>query len=372
MRVLKSVERSGKRALMRVVGVFLRAPRVPVDQVRTSAFRRILVVRQHNQMGDMLLAVPALRAIKKTHPRAQLHVVSSTLNGGVMRICPYVDRVHTYDKRNPMSHIALVRELRRQRFDLVIVLHTVSFSFTSLALAVLSGARLRVGSTSPSIGDSLTGSYLSVTLPLPLGDELSGMNEAEHNLYPLRAIGMTTGNISPEIEPDEESRRRAAEAAAVGWSDGTVRLAIHPGAGKTENIWPPERFAGVLNRIAAAMPVSVIVVEGPRDRAAVEALLCATDVAVTTLRGRSIGEVAALLQLADLTLCNDTGIMHVAAAAGARTLAVFGPTDPVRWAPRCEGLTVVRGEDGSLLSVDVARVADEAMAVLGKSVSSAD
>ena len=97
-----------------------------------------------------------------------------------------MDRVFTYDKRRPLSHLRMIRDLRAERFDLAIVLHTVSFSFTSLVLAALSGARVRIGSTSAGVGDSLTGSYLNVTLPLPDAATLAAMmNETEHNLFPL-------------------------------------------------------------------------------------------------------------------------------------------------------------------------------------------
>jgi ADP-heptose:LPS heptosyltransferase len=315
-------------------------------------------------MGDMLLAVPALRAIKRAHPEASVQVVSSTLNQGVMRICPYVDDVHVYDKSNVWSHVGLVRALRRQHFDVVIVLHTVSLSFTSLVLAVLSGARVRVGSTSHRVGDVLTGSYLNLTLPLPDGGELATMNEAEHNLYPLRALGMTTDDIGPEIAPRDDSRLWAMGFARTAWVDGAVRLVVHPGAGKAENIWPPERFAEVVDRIAQERRVSLVVVEGPRDRAAVDSFRAACSVDGVVVRGRSIGDVAALLQLADLTLCNDTGVMHVAVAAGARTLAVFGPTDPQRWAPRRDCLSIVRAQDGRLQSLGPKQVAAEALSLL--------
>ena len=361
---VKSLERTGKRALMAGIGRALNARPVTMDEFRAMRFERILVIRQHNQMGDMMLAIPAFRAIRETYPGARIAVVSSRLNRGVLANSPYVDDVFTYDKRSPVRSSGLVGRLRAQRFDLAIVLHTVSFSFTSIALAVLSGARVRIGSTSRRVGDSLTGSYLNLTLPLPGDAELATMNEAEHNLYPLRAVGITTADISPLLVPGPENERWAEDAAARCWRDGTTRLAVHPGAGKVENIWPPARWAAVVDALSRDRALSLAIIEGPADAEAVRAFQAACRVPGTVIRGRPILDVAALFRRADLVLCNDTGVMHVAAAARARVLAVFGPTDPLRWAPRCEGLEIVRSPGGKLLDLEADEVAARAREVL--------
>jgi ADP-heptose:LPS heptosyltransferase len=357
---LKTFERSGKRALMGSLGRFLHARPIPVDEFKSMRFDRILVIRQHNQMGDMMLAVPALRAVRETYPGARIGVVSSTLNRGVLVNSPFLDEVFTYDKRRPWSHLQMIARIRARRYDLAIVLHTVSFSFTSLLLAVLARARVRIGSTSRALGDALTGSYLNLTLPLPDDATLAGLNEAEHNLYPLRAVGITTDDIAPLLVPGEASDRWADGFATTCWRAGTLRVAVHPGAGKASNIWPPERFATVVDDLNAAKPVSLAIIEGPRDAESVLAFQRACRVPGTVVRGRAITDIAALLKRADLVLCNDTGVMHVAAAARARVLAVFGPTDPFRWAPRCANLRVVRAPDGDLRQLEAAAVAREA------------
>jgi len=186
------------------LGVFLRARPIGADEFRAMVFRRILVIRQHNQMGDMMLAVPALRAIRQSYPDSSIGVVSSTLNRGVLINSPYVDRVFTYDKTRPASAVEMLQRIRKEQYDLAIVLHTVSFSFTSVMLAVLSGARVRIGSTSRALGDALTGSYLNMTLPLPDETTLARLNEAEHNLFPLRAVGITTDDIAPLLVPGDQ------------------------------------------------------------------------------------------------------------------------------------------------------------------------
>jgi heptosyltransferase-2 len=364
---LKSIERSGKRALMRGIGGFLRARPIGVEEFESMRFDRILVIRQHNQMGDMMLAIPALRAVRETYPNASIGVVSSTLNAGVLVNSPYLDRVFTYDKRRPWSEAGMVARIRAERYHLAIVLHTVSFSFTSLALAVLSGARVRIGSTSRAIGEALTGSYLNLTLPLPDDATLAGLNEAEHNLFPLRWVGITTEDIAPLLVPGADSEQWADAVALQCWREGTLRLAVHPGAGKVANIWPPERFAAVVDDLNARRTVSLAIVQGPRDAEAVLAFQRACGVAGTVVRGRSITDVAALMQRADLVLCNDTGVMHVAAAARARVVAVFGPTDPFRWAPRCDNLRIVRAPGGNLQTLGPPAVVDAALEWLGAS-----
>lgn len=345
---------------MRALSGFLRARPIPPDEFRALRFDRILVVRQHNQMGDMMLATPALRAIRETYPHARIGVVTSMLNRGVLANSPFVDRVFTYEKRRPHTHAAMWRALRAEKFDLAIVLHTVSFSFTTLMLAVISGARVRIGSTSPRINDALTGSYLNITLPLPDASQLAGMNEAEHNLFPLRAVGITTNDLSPLIVPGEASERWADQNASDSWREGTLKLAVHPGAGKTENIWKPQNFAMVVDMLGRAREITLVVVQGPADSASVRAFLDACHFTGTVVRGRSITDVAALMKRADLVVCNDTGVMHVACAAGARVLGIFGPTDPVRWAPRSPGLRIVRAPGGDLRALSPATVVREA------------
>jgi ADP-heptose:LPS heptosyltransferase len=362
---IKEFERSSKWRFMWLLARMLKARPLEPEFFRNGRFGKILVIRQHNQMGDMILAIPAFRAIKNAWPDSPIGVLSTTLNRGVLVNNPYVDDLYLYDKKKAYGLLPLIRDIRRERYDLVIVLHTVSFSFTSVALAVLSGARYRVGSTSRELGDSLTGSYLNLTLPLPDEDELARMCETEHNLYPLREIGAETDDLSPVIVPTAGSERWAKEFDEEHWRAGSVRLAVHPGAGKTENIWPPQNHAEVVNELARTAPVGLVVVEGPRDEESVAAFLQACDVDAAVVRGRGIGDVAALLRRADLVVCNDTGVMHVAAAAGATTLAVFGPTDPFRWAPRSPGLSIVRAPGGRLADLTPERVATRAREIIG-------
>jgi ADP-heptose:LPS heptosyltransferase len=337
------------------------------EEILAARPRRVLVVRQQNQMGDMLLATPAYRAIKESLGSPEVGVVTARINRGVLLNHPHVDRVFTYHNRDPLGAARMIREIRRERYDLAIVLHTVSFSFTSALIGLLSGARVRVGSTSHPFGHDLGSAFYHLELPLPSKEELAIMNEAEHNLFPLRALGIDTADLSPVMAVTDESSRFARVFVERTAKPGRKRIVVHPGAGKTENVWPPERFAETVNRIAERIEADFCVVKGPRDERHVEDFRRAVKAPFTILEGRPIGDVAAVLRDADLVLCNDTGIMHVACAVGARTLAVFGPTDPVRWAPRSPSLDVIRAENGDLSRLDPGAVAERALGAIARS-----
>jgi len=365
MGVIKTIERRGKRFLVRLASRLVKTSPMSAEEILAARPRRVLVVRQQNQMGDMLLATPAYRAIKESLGAPEVGVVSARINRDVLLNHPYVDRVYTYHNRDPLGAARMIRDIRRQRYNLAIVLHTVSFSFTSALIGLLSGARARVGSTSDPFGHALGGAFYNLELPLPTKEELARMNEAEHNLYPLRALGIDTADLSPIMAPSAENARFAGDFIERKAKPGRKRIVVHPGAGKTENVWPPERFAEVVNRLGDRIEADFCVVKGPRDERHVENFGRAAKVPFAVLEGRSIGDVAAVLRDADLVLCNDTGIMHVACAVGANTLAVFGPTDPARWAPRCQNLIVIRAENGDLARLDTDAVVERALGAIG-------
>lgn len=367
----KGVERAGKLALARFAALFLDRRRVDPASLAGPRVERLLVIRQHNQMGDMLLAVPAFRGLRRRFPDARITLVAAPINAEAARRVPYVDEVLTYAKRehrrDPFGLPRFVRELRRRRFDAVIVLSTVSFSVTSMLLAAASRARVRIGSTSASFGHDLSARFYHIELPLPSPAELGRMHESAHNLYPLAAIGVREDDLSSLLVPTEAEERDAERFAAAAFGAGTPFIVVHPGAGKSANIWPAERFAAVAERFAAPAGAGVVAVRGPVDGGAADAFLRALGRPPAVVSTPAIGFLGALMKRAACTLCNDTGVMHVAGAVGARCVAVFGPTDPLRWKPVGDRVVAVRSRDGRVESVGVETVlaAAEGLAGLG-------
>lgn len=358
----KRIERAAKKAIARILAVFIDKRRISAAEVAGMKISSLLVIRQHNQMGDMLLAVPAFRGIRRKFPEARIALVASPINAAVAMRIPYIDEVFVYDKRvfrsNPLALAKFISTLRKKRFDAAIVLNTVSFSITSMILAAVSGARVRVGSTSAPFGHDLSSLFYHLELPLPGAEELSSMHESLHNLYPLESIGVVEQDLSSKIvpTPQEELDAERFVTAAVGAKPFVV---IHPGAGKKANLWPAERFAAVSRILGQRHGIETIAVRGPLDREAMDSFLKCTSSKPSVLINPDAGFLAAVMKRAKCTVCNDTGIMHIAGAVGACCVAVFGPTDPSRWKPTTESVSAVRAADCCIESVIVEDVVAE-------------
>ncbi len=306
---------------------------------------RILIVRQHNQMGDMVCATPCFRAIRETWPRARTALVTAPVNREVVAHNPHLDQLMLFEQRlwrQPAALAAWLRALRAFRADLAIVLNSVSFSATSGFLALWSGARWVIGGDGEAFGSEVSRAY---SLRLPASPVLD-RHAVRHGLAPLEAVGITTSDRSTVLVPSAADQAAAAQLAARLLPPGPF-WAMHPGAGKAQNCWPAERFADLARR-AARTQHPVLVLHGPADAAALARFSQALgepapgSSPVVVGPRLTIGAGAALLARAERFLCNDTGVMHVAGALGVPTLALFGPTDPELWKPPTDRVVALR------------------------------
>jgi len=351
----KWIERKGKNLLSRVLAFFLGADNTLPGVPGGIGIERILVIRQQNQMGDMLLAVPALRGIRNRFPEAEISLIAATINAEVVKNNPFIDELFVYTKRrylkNPLALLRMIGAIRKRDFDLVIVLNTVSFSVTSMLLAVVSGAGIRAGVSSRPFGNDLSERFYHIELPLPSDEETERMHESEHNLYPLSALGVEESDISSLLVPAGEDIDLAERF--VRESVGGDFLLIHPGAGKVANIWPPSNFAAAADHLSGKHSLKIVAVEGPADAVSFAGFIQSCSSEAVALRSPSVGCLGAVMKKAALTLCNDTGIMHIAGAVDAPAVAVFGPTDPDRWKPPVANVVAVRSDDHRVESVSV-------------------
>jgi ADP-heptose:LPS heptosyltransferase len=357
--VIKEWERAGKRVLTRAVGQALRA-RGPAGAMPDLAdLDAVLLVRQQNQLGDMLLSTPLFRAVRERAPRARIDLLVAPPNVDAVRNTARCDEVLCYDKkalfRPPLRAKRFLERLRDARYDLALVVSTVSFSYTSVWLAALAGARWRAGRPEPGgAGRETAERVFHWTLPEPV----PGRHQSAVNLDLVAPFGATSTDLAPEIflTGAERAAGERALTDAIGAPGDGLRVLIHPGAGKLPNRWPAIRFG----EVAAALRAEghrVAVATGPSETGLFAGVDAGARTELPRLSQLPVREVGGAFAAADLALVNDTGVLHLAAAVGTPTLGLFGPTDPRQWCPASPAVRYLQAPGGALdnLATDTVR-----------------
>jgi ADP-heptose:LPS heptosyltransferase len=289
-----------------------------------------LVIFRALQIGDMLCAVPALRALRQALPEARIALVGLPwAEQFASRFARYVDEFiafpgHTaFPEQQVRQHelADFYAGMRARRFDVALQMHGNGQHSNLVARAF--GARALAG-----YGDR-KGADGERFLPFPeTGEE------------PLRLLQLTAHLGAPDSGSalefpitDADERELGASGLAAGLDDGSY-VCIHPGARVRDKCWPPVRFAQVADRLAAEFGVRIVLTGSGAERELTGAV--ARSMRQPSLNAAapiSVGAMAALMRHARLLVCNDTGVSHLAAALRLPSVVVFSKADIRRWAP---------------------------------------
>jgi ADP-heptose:LPS heptosyltransferase len=339
-----------KHSQLRFFQHLLGVPALRPEQIDHAAIRHILIVRQHDQLGDFLLATPVFKAVRERYPQAFITVVTRSYTAHVAESNAYIDTVvpiYEHGGDWTLDRAAEVARLVRHKADLTIVLNTVSHSLTSDLIARCSTRGVILGSEHLPFSGTTRNFFYHLNAPW-LAEV---RHQSQRNLDILRPLGIQGGDLHEHIHLRQEEMAWAARhLAELGREAGRPLIAIHPGAGKLANRWPAARFAEAANVLAREFNAQIYATWGGSEADLGEELLAGLDQPLHSRHGE-IRRMAALLAQADLFLCNDTGVMHVGAAVGTPLVAVFGPTDPGQWKPWGEAFVAVRAEDRLCISV---------------------
>lgn len=305
---------------------------------------RILVVKLAD-LGDLLTATPALRALRLRFPRAEITALVTPHTACLLEGNDTVDRVipfpkARYDRLRDLLRpaealtagagaLALGRRLRAGRYDALLLLHHLVTPWGAAkyrALALAAAAPVRAGL------DNGRGSFLTHRVP---DEGFGARHEADYAL----AVAATLGAHNPEPALELYLRPGELAAADARWEaaglEGHEVVAVHPGSGlfSVARRWPPERFAAVGDALAAE-GLHVAVVAGPEEEPVarhVQESMRAQSVVLAEVG--SPRDLAAILRRCRLFVGNDSGIMHCAATMGVPVAAVFGLSNHRAWGP---------------------------------------
>jgi heptosyltransferase-2 len=300
-------------------------------------------IRSTNWVGDAIMALPALRAVRAKFRDAHIAIVARPYVADIYRDQGLCNELISYDPKGEhhgwTGRERLANQIRMQKFDVALLLQN---AFDAAWLAWRSRTPQRIGYARD--GRSL---LLTKAIPVPQPGEIPS-HEKFYYLELLRRMGWID-----ELPNEPHIRLRVPEAAREvaaralresGARSSVLRVAVGAGASYgSAKCWPPERFAKAINGILASADADVILF-GTAGEAAVSSVIASQlRPAPIDLTGKTaIRDLPALLSQCHLFLGNDSGAMHVAAAVGLPVVAVFGPTDPDGTAPVTPRASIVQ------------------------------
>lgn len=302
-----------------------------------------ILIRATNWLGDAVMCIPALQAIRRAQPQAHIAILARPWVGGLYQNQGLADEIIEFEHAGRHRGIGgaekLAGELRAQKFDVAILLQN---AFQAAWIAARAGIAERIG-----YARDMRGWLLTKPIAVPRPGEIAA-HEAYYYLELLRRAGWLA-----ELPAVEHIRLAVTEFAADA-AESTLReqlarpdafrIALAPGAAYgTAKCWPAERYAALADRLIADFDADVILFGSPTERGVAERVAAKMQRRVINLAGQTaIGDLPAMLAACHLFIGNDSGAMHVAAAVGLPAVAVFGPTDPHGTAAVTPKLALVR------------------------------
>ena len=298
---------------------------------------RKILVRAPNWVGDAVLSLPAVEAVRARFPRAELAVLARPTVAEVFAQRSEVQRVLLFDHRGQHRGVAgllrLAGELRRERFDLAVLFQN---AFQAALLALLAGIPRRVGYARDARGPLLTH-----PIPVPRRAEIPP-HETFYYLELVRRAGWVESLPVVERIPLAVPGHAVVERVKhklrehhLGEGGGRLRVVIAPGATYgSAKCWLPERYAALADRLVEAFNAAVLLCGPPAEARLGDAIAARMKAKPVSLIGQTtLEEFLAVLSTADLFIGNDSGAMHLAAGLGLPQVCIFGPTDEAGTGP---------------------------------------
>lgn len=301
-----------------------------------------IVVRAPNWVGDAVMSVPALRELRQILPHARITLVARPGTADVFIDADFIDSVSIYERAGVASVWEQVRQWRRQRFDLAVMLQN---AFEAALIASLARVPIRVGYNTERRGFLLTNPFL-----LP-----EWKDERHESFYYLNVVSELKGllygarsdvAIAPQFDLSVSLDRKQEAHALLheqGLRIGAPLVLLCPGSiNSRAKRWPAERYAALGDRLIQS-GANVVLIGSPGEKEVSQEVCKHAQRQPIVLTGKTtVAEATALISIADALITNDTGPAHIGAALHTPTLVIFGPTNPLTTFPMSPNAEIVR------------------------------
>jgi len=318
--------------------------------------RRILVIRL-DLIGDLVLSMTAVRALKRTYPEAEIDLLAVPASAKIVMHDPDLAGIITYDPnvwRRPKALIQaknwrdayrLLRRLRARHYDIAVSL----YGAWAGVIAVLSGAQRCVG-----FGRESYPGFMTDSVPGVHWSPKSRKHEVDYCLQLAQAAGATISPADriPRLYVDVQARQQLEQLLVqegVQLEKPLIACHVSSNNGQSKR-WPIPYWATLIDKLTCEQGAQVVLTGTAADLPLVESVTrrlqesCPEERrnAINLAGKTSLPQLAALLQRADLVISGDSGPMHIAAAVGTPLIAIHGPTDPALTGPVSPWATILR------------------------------
>jgi len=330
----------------RTLGLWLMLPFFarPLPKFDPASVQRILVIRL-DRLGDLILTLPLLTAMKRRWPSAELTLLCREAVAPLAQAQPEIDRLITVRGRSGHlggragelldrdERLSLYARLRADRFDVVIDPYAGEELETAL-LAWHSRARHRIGFSKAGRGLFFTRAVAA------------GANQPF-----LRQLQLLASLVGLKLDPDEPACLRVtpAERATAesrlrrhGLDPSSPIIGIHPGGFYPSQRWPLGRFLELAGQLERERKRQIAFFGTRAEERLIAQIGMEEGQRVAVFFDLELREFMALMSRCQLFVCNNSGPLHLASALGVPTVSTMGPTDPIRWRPVGQGHVIVR------------------------------
>ncbi len=278
-----------------------------------------ILIRGPNWVGDAVLAIPAMKAVRARYPGAEITLLVRPWVAGLFSSAPFVDKV--WSEMRPATlrdWIRVTRDIRQRKFDLALLLPN---SFESALMMFMGRVKERIGYATDGRSWMLTNAVAIAPQP---------RHQVQYYLDLVKTLSGIIDSSSIQIEATASERDSARQLLAEEGIPLIGRfLVLNPGAAYgSAKRWHQDRFAGVADHLACELGLDVAIIGSESERAIAEQVRDRITRGTAVLNGRtSLETLIGVLAESSLMITNDSGPMHIAAALGIPTVAIFGSTD---------------------------------------------
>lgn len=305
-----------------------------------SAQPKTILVLKLAALGDTLLLIPALRALRAACPSSHVTFVGTSINEELASLFPqYIDEFKRFEVerslRNPRYFLRFISEIRNSAAD--VVFDFEQWSFITPIIVAFSGGHASVGFKTPG--------RLRHLLFDNAFERLQNTHESQNFLHLLGALQIRDPAVDLELPVQQEAVERARHLLlSSGWEHGQKLIVVHPGCGMHgfPREWPPDRYRDLCAQLTRERNVFFVFTGSGVEEPLKRSLACAFLENSVEWTDPNLLTLIAMLSMSDLVISGNNGIMHIAAALHRPQIALHGPTDSVKWGPINSRAVVVK------------------------------